>query len=188
MNAHALKGGFSNPAHDAAFAFRAILDAMARPGLVVALAGASAPAPLSNAAAAAVLTLVDATTPLYLAPSHDNPNLRAWLTFHCNAPFCAENDAQFALGTWADLILYTFPKGTPLYPDRSTTLIIDHWEAAVPNTQIHGPGIETTTQIALPDIGYFAANHRLSPLGLDFIFTKGDALFALPRSTAVQEF
>ena len=45
MGAIALQGGFADPAHEAARAFRACLDAMARPGTIHAVTGAQPPAP-----------------------------------------------------------------------------------------------------------------------------------------------
>ncbi|PTE19456.1 carbon-phosphorus lyase subunit PhnH, partial [Cereibacter changlensis JA139] len=43
----ALSGGFAAPPIESATAFRAMLEAMARPGTIVTLTGAEPPAPLS---------------------------------------------------------------------------------------------------------------------------------------------
>ena len=67
MQADTLDGGFADPATDAAHAFRAVMEAMARPGTLREITGATPPAPLSPAAGAAILTLCDTDTPLHLA-------------------------------------------------------------------------------------------------------------------------
>ena len=76
FEAEVLSGGFSNPAQDSARAFRACLEAMARPGHIQQIAGAVPPAPLSPAAGAILLTLADATTPTFIAQSHDTEAVR----------------------------------------------------------------------------------------------------------------
>ncbi len=184
--AEILAGGFARTAPDAARAFRACLEAMARPGRVFALAGAAPPAPLSPAAGALLLTLVDDTTGLFLAPSHDNAAVRAWLAFHCGAPLVAPEAAVFALGRWEALPLGRFAPGTPEYPDRSVTLIVEVEALAPANARLTGPGIETEQAARLPEIVAFAANHARFPLGFDSFFCAGDEVSALPRSARVE--
>jgi alpha-D-ribose 1-methylphosphonate 5-triphosphate synthase subunit PhnH len=41
--------------------------------------------------------------------------------------------------------------------------------------------------LTLPEVAAFRANRALFPLGLDFFFTCGDRLAALPRSTVVHD-
>jgi hypothetical protein len=103
-----LEGGFADPARDAARAFRAALDTMARPGTIETVTGGAAPAPCSVAAAVLILTLCDDTTPICLAASHDSADVRAWITFHTGAPFAAPEQAMFALGSWP---MYVAVKG-----------------------------------------------------------------------------
>ena len=50
-----------------------------------------------------------------------------------------------------------------------------------------GPGIADAARLSLPDVAAFRANRALFPLGLDFFFTCGDRLAALPRSTVVAQ-
>ena len=69
MQTESMQGGFANAPVDAALAFRAALEAMSRPGTVHGVAGASAPPPLSPAAAVLAMTLCDPETPVWLAPS-----------------------------------------------------------------------------------------------------------------------
>ncbi len=187
MQVDALTGGFDDAPRAAARAFRAILDAMARPGRIVTLAGAAPPAPLSVAAGVAVLTLVDRTTPLWLAPSHDHAPLRDWITFHTGAPLVGPEAAVFALGDWAGMMPLTrFALGTPEYPDRSATLIVERAGLEATGARLTGPGIEGVAHLNLPDPAAFALNRGAAPLGLDVILTAGVTLAAVPRSTRVE--
>ena len=70
MNTSTLSPGFADPVADAQSCFRAVLDAMARPGRICIRSGTmAAPPPLCAAAAAVLLTLVDHETPLWLDPA-----------------------------------------------------------------------------------------------------------------------
>ncbi|MRX52115.1 phosphonate C-P lyase system protein PhnH [Paracoccus sp. S-4012] len=187
MTVHLLSGGFADPPTDAAHAFRAVMQAMARPGTIHRVAGAQPPVPLSSAAAIVLLTLCDRTTPLHLAPSHDTEAVRGWITFHCGAPFVPAQDAAFALGTWEALTpADRFAIGDPEYPDRAATLIVERPALAPQGAALTGPGIRDTAGLSLPDPEAFAANHRRFPLGWDAILTCGDQLAAVPRSTEVR--
>ncbi|OJY32327.1 MAG: phosphonate C-P lyase system protein PhnH [Rhodobacterales bacterium 65-51] len=188
MTPEALTGGFTNAATDAAIAFRAALEAMARPGTLHRMAGVTPPAPLSPAAGALLLTLTDTTTPVHLAGAVDCPAVRDWITFHTGAPFAPADQADFAVGGWAALQPLTrFRIGQPDYPDRSTTLIVELPALSTTGATLRGPGIRDTAQLSLPEIAAFRANRALFPLGFDCYFTSGDTLAALPRSTLVEE-
>jgi alpha-D-ribose 1-methylphosphonate 5-triphosphate synthase subunit PhnH len=187
MDGHHLAGGFPDPATDAAAAFRAVLQTMARPGWIGTVRGAAPPLPCSPAAGAALLTLVDSTTPLHLAGAHDCDTLRDWVRFHTGAPLVGRGDAVFALGAWEALVpLSGYPLGTPEYPDRSATLIVDLPALTPTGARLTGPGIRDTAALSLPDPAAFAANAARFPLGLDFILCAGDRLAALPRTTRVE--
>jgi len=95
MTPDALIGGFTDAPVQASHAFRAALNALSRPGQIETLHGASAPAPLSSAAATLAMTLFDGTTPVHLAGAHNSPALRDWITFHTGAPLV---DAHAASG------------------------------------------------------------------------------------------
>lgn len=186
MNTQALRGGFTDASTQSAHAFRAILDALARPGHIVALAGAAPPAQLSAAAGAVLLTLCDGTTPVYLAGAHDCDAVRDWIAFHCAAPIATPDTAMFALGTWAALQpVSRFAIGLPDYPDRAATLIVEMPELIPAGATLRGPGIETVAHLNLPERAGFAANRAQFPLGFDCIFTAGAQAAGLPRSTIV---
>lgn len=185
MQAHILEGGFADQPIEESHAFRAVMTAMARPGEILAVNGAQPPAPLSPAAGVVVLTLCDPETPIFLAASHDTPQLREWIGFHTGAPFVAAQDAMFALGTWGALPLATFPRGTAQFPDRSATVIVECDALSNSGATLRGPGIKRETQLSLPEVAAFQDNAARFPLGLDFIFTSGAHLAALPRTTKV---
>ncbi|AYF03100.1 phosphonate C-P lyase system protein PhnH (plasmid) [Paracoccus yeei] len=187
MNAPLLTGGFADPARDSAHAFRAVLEAMARPGTIQTVAGHAAPG-LSPAASTLLLVLTDQTTPLHLAGPLDTDDLRGWIVFHAGAPLAAAPDAAFALGRLADLHPVTrFRIGHPSYPDRSATLIVECDRLANDGPRLTGPGIRDSARLSLPETAAFRANRALFPLGFDTILTCGDRLAALPRTTIVED-
>ena len=185
MQANTLSGGFADPATQSAHAFRSVMEAMARPGTIQDIHGVAPPAPLSPAMGAVLLTLCDTETPVYLAGDIDCEAARAWLAFHTGAPFVGPAQCMFAVGKWDALApLAVYPIGTSEYPDRSATLIVECSELAAGAT-LTGPGIKDQATLSLPELEAFQANRTLFPLGLDFIFTCGERLAALPRSTEV---
>jgi alpha-D-ribose 1-methylphosphonate 5-triphosphate synthase subunit PhnH len=187
MIADALSGGFSDAPIQSARAFRNILDAMARPGTIHRVDSALPPEPLSIAAGVALLTLCDTTTPLHLAGAADTAAVRDWVAFHTGAPLVGAAEAAFALGRWDDLQpVSRFAIGLPDYPDRSATLIVETDRLTNHGPALTGPGIETGTWLSLPETAAFRANRARFPLGFDTIFTSGDRIAALPRSTRVE--
>lgn len=181
-----LEGGFIEPALQSADSFRAILEAMARPGRIQNVSAATPPAPVSPAAGSVLLTLCDGDTPVYLAGDADTEDVRAWIAFHTAAPISSPETATFALGTWHALQpLDRFPPGRTDYPDRSATLIVEMSELSPYGTTLSGPGIEAEESLSLPETQAFQSNSARFPLGLDFIFTCGGRLAALPRTTKV---
>lgn len=186
MDTRILEGGFRNPAIDAAHAFRSVMEAMARPGTLQIVSGATPPAPMSPAAGAIILTLCDPETPIHLAGAYETRAIRDWIAFHTSAPIAAAADCIFALGAWDDLQpLNAFSPGTPQYPDRSATLITECTTLANSGAMLKGPGIETTAMLSLPETRAFQENRALFPLGLDFLFTCDDRIAALPRTTEI---
>ena len=187
MQAQVLEGGFAEPAIEAAHAFRHVMEAMARPGQIEEVTGATPPEPMSVAAGVVVLTLCDPETPIYLAGTLDCDAVRSWIAFHTGAPFTGPSHASFAIGTWEALgPLAAYPVGTPEYPDRSATLIVETAQLEAQGATLCGPGIKETAALSLPETAAFQTNAQMFPLGLDFIFTSGSRLAALPRSTEVR--
>lgn len=188
MNVSSLDGGFDNRETDAAFAFRSLLNVMAKPGTIQSISGGAAPAPLSKAASTLLLTLCDADTPIYLAGKYANSAIKEWIAFHIGAPLCERKDAQFAVGTLDELLpLSDYPIGTAEYPDRSSTMIVEVEGLENLGATLSGPGIKNTAQLSLPgELILYQNNNAHFPLGLDFLFTSGSQVAALPRSTKVR--
>ena len=84
------------------------------------------------------------------------------------------------------LALDRFPLGTPEYPDRAVTLIVEVAALAPANALLSGPGIATVQEARLPEIDAFAANRARFPLGFDCYFCAGAEIAALPRSSQVE--
>jgi alpha-D-ribose 1-methylphosphonate 5-triphosphate synthase subunit PhnH len=149
----ALAGGFAEPVIAAQASFRAVLDAMAHPGRITTIEAIDqAPAPLQPASYALALTLIDFETPVWLDPALTVPSVTEALAFHCGCPLVeAAERAVFALiGSPADMPpLAAFAPGTPAYPDRSTTLIMQLPSLdGGPEVALEGPGIEDRATIA----------------------------------------
>jgi alpha-D-ribose 1-methylphosphonate 5-triphosphate synthase subunit PhnH len=193
--AHGLSPGFPAPVEDGQACFRALLDATARPGSIMRIAGpASPPAPLGLAMAALALTLVDADTPLWLDAAILAGGAPAWLRFHCGCRIvAAPAEAGFAFAADATAIppLHRFPAGTDEYPDTGATVVIGVDALGEGDgLSLTGPGIAGTATLAVRGLphGFVAAraaNRRLFPRGVDVILTADDRLAALPRSTTI---
>jgi alpha-D-ribose 1-methylphosphonate 5-triphosphate synthase subunit PhnH len=176
--------------------FRKVMDATARPGSIQTSGPvAGAPAPLAQAAAAIALALFDHDTPVWIdAPLAASETVASWLRFNTGCPIVGDSDqCAFALvsDTTALPPLETFALGTPDYPDRSTTLIVQ-----VPTLTsgaeltLSGPGIRGTACLrvgGLPEdfIARNAANRALFPRGVDLLLVAGHDIAALPRTTIV---
>ena len=190
MQPDALKGGFADLPVQSATAFRAVMQAMARPGTIHHLVGAMPPAPLSVAAGVVLLTLCDPDTPLFIGESVDTPDLRSWISFYTGAPLAAAGDAVIAIGVWEDFApLAAFSVGSAEYPDRSATLITEMESLVgegIDACRLTGPGIRDFSTLCLPDAALMQANAALFPLGLDFILTSDSSVAALPRSTKIE--
>lgn len=184
--------GFADPVADAQSCFRAVLDAISRPGMIkTAGTGLRPPAPLDPATAAVLLTLVDADTPLWL--DEEAAAASDWAAFHCGARLTRDiGTAAFACALAMPALNGLHP-GTDLAPEGSATLILQ-----VPALgrgtpfRLSGPGLRAPAPLrvgGLPDdfAAQWAANHALYPCGVDVVLCEGERLCALPRSVQVEE-
>lgn len=192
-----IAGGFANPVFDAQAIFRAVMDAMARPGTVQpAKAETQPPRPLSPVAAAVALALCDNDTPLWLDPSlKQAPAVASWLGFHTGAPLAdTPADAHFAVvADPASLIaLENFAQGTQEYPDRSTTLILQVASLSAGDLlMLEGPGIDGSTSFApspLPRhfVEQWKQNRARFPRGVDLLLAAPEGIACLPRTTRIR--
>ena len=182
--------GFMEPVAQSQACFRAVLDAMSRPGRIVDVGvDVRPPAPLDAATAAVLLTLCDADTPLWLdVAAHP---AQAWLAFHCGAPLVARGAAAVGVDLgWAGLD--GLPGGTDEGPESSATLIAQVAELGRGREwRLSGPGLPAPAPLQVSGLpSSFAAdwnaNRLLFPRGVDLILCAGGRLAALPRTVTVE--
>ena len=188
--------GLADPVLDGQRIFRSVLEAMAHPGRVVAVAGpGETPPPLHRAAAAVCLTLVDLETPLWLDPTARSPEVLDGLRFHCGCPIVEEpGAARFALVVDARSMppIEAFDAGSDEYPDRSATLIVQAAAlTAGAGKRLTGPGIAGEARLAVDGVparfwAELRDNHARFPRGVDVILAAPAGLAALPRTTRAE--
>lgn len=187
--------GFADPVFASQAAFRAILAALSEPGTIHVLdASVDAPEGLHPASAVILLTLADYETPVWLEEAGRAGVAGAWLRFHAAAPLATQPaEAAFAVICGAESApdLSDFSPGTDLFPDRSTTILVEcaALEGGAPVT-LSGPGIPGARTVAPTGLraGFWAevaANNALYPLGADMLLVAGNRIMGLPRSTIV---
>ncbi len=192
MRASALSPGLPDPVADAQGCFRALLDAMSRPGSVRRVpVEVRPPAPLAPAAAAVLLTLADSATPVWTDAGSD---AAAWLAFHTGAPAAASpGEAAFVLACGAPPPLDALAQGTDEEPHRGATLVaqVATLEEGC-GWRLSGPGIAETRRLRVSGLadGFaarWAVNRAAFPRGVDLILCAGRDVAALARTTAVEE-
>lgn len=188
--------GFARPVSSSQAVFRCVMDALARPGSVQTITdGVNAPPLLVPATAAIALTLFDHDTPVWLGQRLEaETDISSWLRFQTGAPLTDDASiAAFALiNNGAALPDFeSFALGTPEYPDRSATLVVqvDTFSEG-PELILSGPGIRGTSSLhagGLPSdfVERMKANRALFPRGVDLLMVCGHDVVALPRSTQV---
>ncbi len=189
-----MTSGFADPIHDAQAAFRALLEAMARPGTIVSLPPCDPPPPLPQAAAAILLTLCDRDTPLWLDGPFATRAVGEWLRFHTASPLVSNPaDASFAFACADSAPFDALAPGTDEAPERSATLVllVEGFRSGRP-LRLAGPGIESETVLSVDGVpnaflGWRARNLALYPRGVDVLLITRTEAIALPRTTVVQE-
>jgi alpha-D-ribose 1-methylphosphonate 5-triphosphate synthase subunit PhnH len=164
---------------------------MAHPGHVYPCAVIDPPAPLHPATAAAVLTLADHETPLWIDP--DAAACGNWLTFHTGAPQTSVlSDAQFVLAL-ALPDLTALANGSDEAPEASATVILQiRGLGAGRRYRLAGPGLRVPDILSVEGLpadfaALWARNRGMFPRGVDLILCCGDRIAALPRSVSIQE-
>ena len=187
-----LTPAFADPVLDAQASFRAILEAMSRPGRIQRIeARITPPAPLCAAAAAALLSLADADTPLWLDAGE---GVDEWLRFQCGAPITPDiGAARFVLACGAAPSLDALDIGTDEDPQLGATLILQvAGLVAGEGWRLTGPGIQHEHRLRVLDapadlLAAWARNHALFPRGVDVLLCAGENIVALPRSVMMAE-
>lgn len=197
MQSDVVEGGFSDPVLQSGSAFRAIMEAIARPGSIRALpTDLTPPAPLSAAAAAVALTLCDHDTVVWLDDALSGSEaVKTWLAFHAGVSFTVDpSEACFALVSAPGGLatLDRFPQGTQEYPDRSATLVlqVENLTGGGPLV-LAGPGIETSSKVSpTPMPRFFSDQWRRNrdrfPRGIDLILAAPEGVACLPRTTRIE--
>lgn len=197
MTAAVHSAGFADPVREAQRVFRALLEALARPGSAQAVEAVLAPpAPLGPVMAAVALALCDEATPLHLDETlAATPEAGAWLAFHTGAPLVAERArAAFAFVATPSAIgpLAAYAQGSDEAPHSSTTLVVDVSAATTGQGAVvaAGPGILGERQLVLPwadeaFLADWARNHAAFPRGVDLLLAGEGFVVGLPRTTAL---
>lgn len=185
--------GFTAPIHDSQQTFRQALLAMSEPGQWQAVAAVEPIEMLNVGTVSLVLSLLDADTTLWLPSEWQTSNVTANLIFHSGCKIISDQaKAQFAIYSLSQFLAdesIAFSLGDERYPDQSTTLIIQLPETA-PLIASHwqGPGIQAVRACNLPlTDSFWQKRQKLIhfPRGIDFIFTQGDKILGLPRTTQI---
>ena len=199
MNAPFLPGrGLQDPVLGSQAIFRAMLEALSRPGISVQVPalGVEGPDALPQEVLTLLVSICDHDTPIWLEQPLRAAPLARWLAFHCSAPTTVDPiQASFAVlrGSSArSAMLDQFAQGDVRYPERSTTVIFtcDDLTAGAP-IALTGPGVEARLTIrpsGLPGdfLAMAQANHEMFPRGVDILLVAGAQMVGLPRSTKLE--
>ena len=162
--------GFAEPVQGAQACFRAVLEAMSRPGRIQHLAAGLAPPAGLDPATAAVL-----------------------LTLHCGSPAAALGEASMVLATRSLPSLAALQAGSEEEPERGATLVLQVGALhAGHGWRLSGPGIEREHRLLVEGLDpaflpQWQARRALFPRGVDIIFCAGQDIAALPRTTLAEE-
>ncbi|TCI00269.1 phosphonate C-P lyase system protein PhnH [Roseococcus sp. SYP-B2431] len=187
-----MRPAFNDPVFGAQESFRALMEAMARPGRIQRCdVLPDLPEALAPSAAAALLTLADAETAVWTDATGE---AREWIAFHTGAPLVADaSKAQFLLATGTMPALATLDAGSDETPQDSATLILQcETLAEGAGWRLSGPGIEHEHRLGAAGLpadftAQWAANRQGFPCGVDLVLCAGARLAALPRSTRIEE-
>jgi alpha-D-ribose 1-methylphosphonate 5-triphosphate synthase subunit PhnH len=185
--------GFEDPVLGAQEVFRDALQALARPGRIVAVSAQAAPPQgVHPAANALLLALLDHDTRLWLSPGVRGA--ADYLRFHTGCvPVCDPAEAHFALAAADELAeLQAFAAGSDERPDDSATVVLQvDFLSAGDGWRLAGPGIRgrcgLSVRGARPEFAaQWARNHASFPRGVDVFLACGASLCGLPRTTRIE--
>lgn len=199
--------GFEQPVHDAQQVFRAVLDAMARPGRLQSLppsvlAALQPPAALGAGLAAVLLTLLDGETTLHLGDALAHPNVARYLRFHSGVRLVTTAAEAAFVALPADALsaglLPQLHDGSDEAPHLGATLVVEvtslqadgHAGDDAVRLELRGPGIEQVHTLAVGGVPREVWQERIAmqahlPRGVELILSCGATLAAIPRTTRV---
>lgn len=187
--------GLDSSVHEAQQIFRLLMDAMAKPGLVVEVPSDVQFGEVSAAVTQLLLTLSDNSTPCFLSQRYLNDdhfveNFR----FHCAAPITQTRElADFALISGEEATTFCgFAMGEGSYPDKSASIIIevDSLESGI-ECLLTGPGIQTSSSANIKGLSdellmALISGRGTFPQGVDLYLSSGHQIMAIPRTTRIQ--
>lgn len=165
--------------------YRALLDAMSRPGSVSNIGCGDNDKPYLAVLATLLDGAVSLADPQQLLKDQDWPLLQAKFRDLANADYLLFEGSQ---------VTAVQPKlGTLPNPEDSSTLIIHVQSLTQGNLRLRlsGPGVNGTTDVAIDGLHHDWITQRADwvcafPLGVDIILVDQDAVMALPRTTRVE--
>ncbi len=193
-----IPAGFARPVFESQGTFRAILDAMSRPGRVVPLpVQAEGPKGWSGGMASVVLTLCDMDTTVWLDALAGSDTALRFLRFHCACPLTdTPAKASFAVVMNNALMpsLDSFSLGSSEYPEKSTTVLLatDFDDVMGESVSVMGPGIDGQERLPLSWLppGFVAdwrGNGRHFPRGVDLILVGRAHVVGMPRTLKMED-
>lgn len=186
---------FGDPPLASQAAFRAALDALARPGRIQrVVSDAQHPSGAVPSAAALALALLDPDCTLWLAPRLAQGSAAAWLSFHTGCRIVSELRAAQFLWSDADQLppLEALAQGSEFEPESSATCFVQVAALqAGAGWRLTGPGIEqaehlTVRGLSATFVAQWCANHASFPRGVDLLLCAGEYVAGLPRTTALE--
>lgn len=199
MNApdlHNIVAGFDNEALGSQAVFRAVLDALSHPGRPLDMPlNTALPRQGHCAAAALLLGLLDADTPLWLSPLLASSDAAAWLRFHTGCPIVVDpSAAQFLWVAQGDEMpaLGSLSLGSDAYPDQSATCVLEvnSLQADIAGWRLQGPGMAGERYLRVKGLpqdfaAQWGANHANFPRGVDVFLCTATQIAGLPRTTRI---
>jgi alpha-D-ribose 1-methylphosphonate 5-triphosphate synthase subunit PhnH len=185
---------FANSVLDAQKAFRAVLSAIALPGRPVDADIQLADSPIPSAALAALLSLADVDTTLWIDPSIDK-SVGSSLRFQTGVELVGDrNSAMFVLlrSPVGLRDIKSFAAGTAMSPETSATIVVIVDRLVGGHTaELSGPGFDQPRKLAPSGFDMevweaLATNHARFPIGVDVLLACGATLIGLPRSTSIR--
>ena len=167
--------------------FRSILFATSYPGTIEKLNNINPPSNMFSATCLILKTFCDSYSNIFLGNEVNNSETIEWIKFNTGANITKKSNADYAIGSWKDLIPFDdFKIGDDQNPDQSCTIICQT-KFEKPNAIISGPGIKSSKNIFLPDREIIKKNNQQFPLGLDYYFVDKEEFYSIPRSLKIGE-
>jgi alpha-D-ribose 1-methylphosphonate 5-triphosphate synthase subunit PhnH len=191
---------------DSQATFRALLDAMSRPGTVrqvPRIMYESPPAGFCRPALSILKTLCDHRVSFSIGEAHTSPEWIRYLEVNLAAPHKTVEKADFVLfdGASYDSGFARVRRGSLEYPESSATALLfiarlsrdpDDSEVPVCELVIEGPGVNGSAHLSVAglDPAYAAERERANrafPLGVDLFFVDPEGRVAgVPRTSTVE--